>query len=176
MKLTYRGISYEYNPPEVTYGDSTQVGKYRGVDIRFRIPKEVAPVLQPTLDLIYRGVAYTSQAVAGKTVKEKAVEVNPVEASPVEASPAEASLVETAPVEATKTREVKASQSIQERARGLMMDHHRMIKQREQSMLSRLNAQVGLPADEAGRYWNHIQGKVHPTLGESYDRSHAAFS
>jgi hypothetical protein len=57
MKLTYRGVSYDYNPPVVQTNTSDDVGKFRGVDIRFRTVQK-APVQQPTLDLVYRGVAY----------------------------------------------------------------------------------------------------------------------
>lgn len=136
MKLTYRGVSYDYNPPKVEYGDRTQVGKYRGVDIRFRnIAK--APVLQPTLDLIYRGAAYT--------------------ASPVEPA-------------------AKAPSSVKEQARQLMMNHHKNVKRRQQSMLTRLDSQVGLPVGEATHFWNHIRGEVHPSFGDSYDRSQSAMS
>jgi hypothetical protein len=34
----------------------------------------------------------------------------------------------------------------------------------------------GMTAEDAGRYWNHIQGKVHPSFWATYDRSHAASS
>lgn len=136
MKLTYRGVSYDYNPPQVEYGDRTQVGKYRGVDIRFRnIPK--APVLQPTLDLLYRGVAHV--------------------AHPVEPA-------------------AKAPSSVKEQARQLMMSHHKNAKRRQQSMLTRLDSQVGLPASEATHFWNHIRGEMHPSFSDSYDRSQAAMS
>lgn len=147
MKLTYRGTSYDYNPPKVEYGDPTQVGKYRGLDIRFRNPKKPV-VLQPTLDLVYRGVAYTTNS--------------------------ENQVNQTVPVAAVATEPVKSS--VQDRARILMMDHHRKVKQRQQSMLSRSDAQVGLASSEATRFWNHIQGKVHPSFGDTYDRSHAALS
>ncbi|MGB3518162.1 MAG: DUF4278 domain-containing protein, partial [Elainellaceae cyanobacterium] len=59
MKLTYRGTTYNYTPPAVELGDSTSVGTYRGVDIRFRNPKKVF-VQQTTLDLKYRNAWYTS--------------------------------------------------------------------------------------------------------------------
>ncbi|GAB4377044.1 MAG: DUF4278 domain-containing protein [Elainellaceae cyanobacterium] len=147
MKLTYRGVSYEYNPPAVEYGDLSQSGKYRGLDIRFRNPKKV-PVLQPTLDLLYRGVEYTAN-------EPEVVEVAAVADQAVASAPAS---------------------SIQDRARVLMMDHHRKVKRRQQAMLSRLDARIGVPTDESTRFWNHIQGKVHPTFGENYDRSHAAMS
>jgi hypothetical protein len=65
--------------------------------------------------------------------------------------------------------------STQERARALMIRHHHMIKNRQQCMLSRAASEVGMPAETA-QFWNHIQGKPHPTFSASYDRSHAALS
>ena len=153
MKLTYRGTSYDYNPPEVEYGDLTQSGKYRGLDVRFRNPKRHL-VLQPTLDLLYRGVARkSSNAEQPENVRVEA-----------------AKAVETA--ETTKAPVL----SVQDRARMLMMSHHRQVKHRQQSMLSRLDTQVGLSSTEATRFWNHVQGKVHPSFGDTYARNHAALS
>lgn len=63
----------------------------------------------------------------------------------------------------------------QDQARILMMRHHHMVKNRQQSMLGRVAAEVGLPP-EASQYWNHIQGKPHPSFTDSYDRSHASLS
>lgn len=69
MKLTYRGVTYEYNPPAVEAKEGTATGKYRGVDCRFRNLK-AAPVLMPTHNLKYRGVAYsTNPAVSSETAK-----------------------------------------------------------------------------------------------------------
>jgi hypothetical protein len=65
--------------------------------------------------------------------------------------------------------------STEEQARALMMRHHHLIKNRQQSMLGRAAAEVGLPL-ETGEYWNHIQGKVHPSFRLSYDRSNASLS
>ncbi|NJN86898.1 MAG: DUF4278 domain-containing protein [Leptolyngbyaceae cyanobacterium SL_7_1] len=157
MKLTYRGVSYDYTPPTVEFSDSNTVGKYRGLDIRFRNPVK-DPVQQPTLDLVYRGVAH--QTHSASTV-EMATPVTPVEVS-IEAPIAQP----VAPV----------TLSIEDRARSMMMQHHRSIKQRQQTMLSRLDAEVGLTASDAAHYWNHIQGKVHPSFRVTYDRSHAALS
>ncbi|MCU0534327.1 MAG: DUF4278 domain-containing protein [Hydrococcus sp. Prado102] len=36
MKLTYRGVSYEYNPVVVETTTGQVGGKYRGLDWRFR--------------------------------------------------------------------------------------------------------------------------------------------
>ncbi len=62
--------------------------------------------------------------------------------------------------------------STQEQARALMMRHHHLVKNREQSMLKRAAAEVGLETD----YWNHIQGKPHPSFRSDYDRSSASLS
>ncbi|MBE9181841.1 DUF4278 domain-containing protein [Oculatella sp. LEGE 06141] len=159
MKLTYRGVSYDYNPPQVEVSNSNTVGKYRGLDVRFRNPKK-NPVQQPTLDLVYRNVAYTANAVPEAAV-----------AAPV-ATPAAAVAIEpvsTVPAIATVL-------SIHDRARSLMMNHHRSVKRRQQAMLSRLDAEVGLDAGDASHYWNHVQGKVHPSFWGTYDRGHASLS
>lgn len=63
----------------------------------------------------------------------------------------------------------------QAQARALMMRHHHMIRNREQCMLSRAAAEVGMPA-EAANFNNHIQGKPHPSFRSTYDRSHVALS
>lgn len=57
MKLTYRGVDYDYNPPmlEVTEGDS--VCTYRGHAARYRYVQHV-PIPQPAERLTYRGVPY----------------------------------------------------------------------------------------------------------------------
>ncbi|HEY9647718.1 MAG TPA: DUF4278 domain-containing protein [Chroococcidiopsis sp.] len=159
MKLNYRGVSYDYNPPHVEFTETAEVGKYRGLDIRFRRPVKVL-VQQPTLDLMYRGVAYTTNPQAG---------VAPV-AAPVVA-PVAAPVAATAAVTAQS-----APLSLEDRARNLLMNHHRFIKRRQQSMLGRLDVEVGLTAGDAAHYWNHIQGKVHPSFGATYDRSHATMS
>lgn len=151
MKLTYRGVNYDYNPPEVDMASSNEVGQYRGLEWRFRNPQKV-PVLQPNLNLVYRGVAYQTG------VQEQ---------EPVSA-PADI----PAPTVAGAS---SATSTVQNMARALMTSHHRWIKNRQQALLGRAASEVGLSAD-AAHYWNHIQGKVHPSFRSSYDRSHAALS
>ncbi|MGB7088282.1 MAG: DUF4278 domain-containing protein [Phormidesmis sp.] len=56
MKLTYRGVSYDYNPPQVPVADTEEVGKYRGAILHFH--KLLKSLPQPSLDLVYRGVKY----------------------------------------------------------------------------------------------------------------------
>ncbi|MBD2106888.1 DUF4278 domain-containing protein [Nodosilinea sp. FACHB-13] len=156
MKLTYRGVSYDYNPPVVESNLTDEVGKFRGVDIRFRTVKK-ATVQQPTLDLVYRGVGYQTGTPKAAPVVE-AVPVVAASTVPAIAAPAMATALST-----------------EDKARMSMMNRHRSVKQRQQSMLARLATEAGLPA-EAAQYWNHIQGKVHPSFWATYSRSGAAAS
>ncbi|MGK7871875.1 MAG: hypothetical protein AB4426_00690 [Xenococcaceae cyanobacterium] len=65
--------------------------------------------------------------------------------------------------------------SIQGQARALMSRHHQLIKNREQSMLFRAVADIGLDVDVT-HYHSHIQGKTPANFGKVYDRNHAAMS
>ncbi len=110
MKLSYRGITYDYTPPQVQATEGEVSGKYRGLDWRFRNLKK-PPVLQPTVNVKYRGVSYQTGGVPATTG-----------------------------VEPTKT-----SVSIQNQARSLMLEQQRTSKNRQQAMLNRAAAELGLP-------------------------------
>ena len=112
MKLSYRGVQYDYNPPVVETTEDVVGGKYRGLDWRFRNMKK-PPVLQPRVNLTYRGVRYQNG-------------VTPV----------------TNGTERTNT----SALSTQDKARSLMLNSQRVIKNRQQTMLYRLAAEVGLVA------------------------------
>jgi hypothetical protein len=72
MKLTYRGVSYEYNPIVVETTTGEVAGKYRGLDWRFR-NLEKPPILVPTNNLTYRGVTYNKPGTANpETIADKA--------------------------------------------------------------------------------------------------------
>jgi hypothetical protein len=62
-----------------------------------------------------------------------------------------------------------------QQARALMMRHHKMIKNRQQSMLGRTASEIGMDIN-GSEYWGSIQGKPHPSFRTTYDRSHAAAS
>lgn len=158
MKLSYRGVQYDYTPPAVETKLTSEVGKFRGLDIRFRTLTK-APVQQPTLDLIYRGAAYRTGVAA------------PALAAPSQAAPAQPAPAQAA---AGPALSPARSTSADDRARMMLMNHHRVVKRRQQSMLGRLASEVGMPA--GSRRWNHIQGKVHPSFWATYDRGHAAAS
>lgn len=153
MKLTYRGVSYNYNPVEVKSADIVATGTYRGAAYRFR-QQQSTLAQQPSLDLKYRGVAYTT-----------ATPVDAVEAAPV-----------VVPAMAIATVEPVAAESTEGKMRSLAMNHHRVAKQREQTVLSRFADQVGLSPEFAAHYWNPIQGKIGHNAMADYDRSHVAFS
>ena len=60
MKLTYRGLNYDYKPPAIAVEEGKIAGKFRGLDWRFHNQKKPL-VLQPTVNLTYRGVAYNNR-------------------------------------------------------------------------------------------------------------------
>jgi len=64
--------------------------------------------------------------------------------------------------------------STQQQARALMMRHHQMVKNRQQSMLNRAAAEIGVEVEE--NYWTTIQGKPQSSFRVTYDRSHVSLS
>lgn len=147
MKLTYRGVQYESNnqPASVPAVDV----RYRGASYRLN---QVARTENLNAILKYRGAVYGSQPVAEVAATTPVADVT---AAPVTVA--------------------MPAYSVEQQARLLTMSHHRAVKNRQQSMLSRSASEVGLKANLAN-YWNHIQGKVHPSFWMSYDRSHTALS
>ncbi len=61
MKLCYRGVEYDYNPPSLEMKDSEITGCYRGRTLTFAYPSHV-PVPQPVARYTYRGVGYETTA------------------------------------------------------------------------------------------------------------------
>jgi hypothetical protein len=57
MKLSYRGVNYEYQPLTLEVTEGEILGKYRGVNWRCHTLNEI-PIPQPDRVLKYRGVAY----------------------------------------------------------------------------------------------------------------------
>lgn len=64
MKLTYRGIPYEYEPPTLEMTEGQEMGKYRGQAWTMRYPKHMN-VPQPAMQLKYRGIAYETTVTGG---------------------------------------------------------------------------------------------------------------
>lgn len=155
MQLTYRGVRYDYTPnPAPKFGAVLATGTYRGAPVSFRTLATMPA--QPRFLLTWRGNQYLS----GPKVQPTA--------------PATAAVVQdpqTAPNPVVTTPEM----TIVERARNLFVRRHQKIRQREQSMLTRLDEEVGLTPDDAAHYESQIQGKV-PHDFAGYDRSDAAMS
>lgn len=62
----------------------------------------------------------------------------------------------------------------QQQARALMVRHHQTVKNRQQSLLERAAAEIGLEVD--GDSWNTIQGKPQWGARKLYARSNATMS
>lgn len=147
MKLTYRGITYDYNPPRVVCGSTYAKGRYRGVPVNFQALE--VPVVKPSYTLKYRGVAYCTGIPMQVEEPERAANI----------------ILEKVPAVA-----------ISKQSRALMASHRQLIRQREQTMLTRLDEEVGLDTDKATHYESHIQGKLRHSFVKGYDRSKAAMS
>jgi hypothetical protein len=145
MQLTYRGTNYESNPAQ-----ESNPQPVAPVDLRYRRAtyrfNQNARAESLNAILKYRGATYSTQPLAE---------------------------VEHAPA-TVGTPMGAVSASVDSQARLLTMRHHRCIKNRQQSLLSRVAHQVGI--ETIGNYWNRIQGKIHPTFRMNYDRSHATLS
>lgn len=61
--------------------------------------------------------------------------------------------------------------SVQDQARALMVRHRHMIRNREQTMLSRKAVEIGMPSETA-----HIVSNAGSANSESYDRSNVGIS
>lgn len=59
MKLSYRGVSYEHNSPQLEIMAGAVGGQYRGATWNHKYLRHI-PVPQPKVDLQYRGVAYST--------------------------------------------------------------------------------------------------------------------
>ncbi|MCG8363768.1 MAG: DUF4278 domain-containing protein [Pseudanabaenales cyanobacterium] len=61
MKLCYRGVEYDYNPPMLEVSESELTGRYRGCPTQFSYVRHL-PIPQPVAELKYRGNAYRTTA------------------------------------------------------------------------------------------------------------------
>lgn len=168
MKLTYRGVSYDHTPnPMPKMGEPSDTGFYRGARIAFRSVAEVPA--QPVANLTWRGAAYRTGTPAVAPAVAQPIAEHPVVA-PVVAAP----VISEVPTPAMAEPLAPAT-NIPELARNLFIRRHQRSRKREQGMMVRLAAEVGLPVDEAAHYESHVQGKM-PHDFAAYDRSSTAMS
>ena len=87
MKLTFRGIQYDYEPTVLETTDSNLYGRYRGQTVQFKYPRHV-PAPTMVHDLKYRGVAYRNDGSTPTQVAKPAIAptqpVQPVQATTVD--------------------------------------------------------------------------------------------
>ncbi len=138
---------------------------YRGVSYEANATR---PAAVPAVDLKYRGATYRLNQVAQSASLNAVLKYRGTTYGQQPTVAAVAPVPESVPA-------AVASVSVEEKARILTMNHHRLVKNRQQALLSRSASELGL-SNKIGNYWNHIQGKVHPSFWYSYDRSHAALS
>lgn len=62
MKLSYRGVPYEPEAPNLEIEEGEIGGKYRGQAWKYHYPRHI-PQLQPKLYRQYRGVAYSTRPI-----------------------------------------------------------------------------------------------------------------
>lgn len=173
MKLSYRGVDYDFNPSSL---------QARGAKHRLN---EVSKTRALGAILTYRGAVYTvdptaQTASASPSLPEAAVltyrgfsytvspKVQHASTQTIAAEPAVAQAV------ALNSKQVPAL-SIQEQARTLTMNHHRAMKRRQQVMLVRSAAEIGM-SSTAASHWERIQETFNPVFQATYDRSHVALS
>ncbi|MCW6036262.1 DUF4278 domain-containing protein [Spirulina subsalsa FACHB-351] len=117
MQLTYRGVAYDYQPAPVDTVETGVTGKYRGLEWRFR-NLEKPPVQKPTLDLVYRGVHYSTGTQSN----------NPGQGN--------------TPVQET----VNTTPSVRQKACALFWQNQRSNLRRQQVMFNRAAQEIGLTA------------------------------
>lgn len=71
MKLTYRGIEYDHNPPMLEVSESEILCNYRGRNHNYSYVRHV-PFPQPQSVLVYRGAAYQTNRHGQRQTVEKA--------------------------------------------------------------------------------------------------------
>ena len=163
MKLIYRGNSYDFTPnPAPNLGETIDTGNYRGTPVVFRAQAEVPD--QPANDLAWRGVPYRTGIAAPGLAPAILPAVAASLATPV-----------VEPVAEPVAEPVVAASGIPNLARNLFIRRHQRSRRREQGMMVRLAAEVGIPVEDAAHYESHIQGKM-PHDFSGYDRGSSAMS
>lgn len=61
MKLCYRGVQYNYAPPELEVSEREALGRYRGRSLRFSYVRHV-PFPQPEASMTFRGASYRTDS------------------------------------------------------------------------------------------------------------------
>ncbi len=157
MKLSYRGVNYDFNPSSL---------QYRGAKYRLA---EAAKARSLGAILTYRGAAYaiepnTQNASATASVSPAVLTYRGVSYT-VQPTVQPALVPQTAsvPVASSVATAKAPARSLQAQARALTMDHHRAMKKRQQVMLVRSAAEIGMTA-AAVSHWERMQETFNPAF------------
>jgi Domain of unknown function (DUF4278) len=169
MKLTYRGNSYDApSNPMPKMGETIDTGNYRGAPVVFEAVAELPA--QPAADLTWRGVPYRTGIAAPVAAPQEPI------ASQIAPVAIAAELPAVAPSLVTPAvKSEPAPVNLSDLARNLFIRRHQRSRRREQGMMVRLAAEVGIPVEDAAHYESHIQGKM-PHDFSGYDRGSSAMS
>ena len=160
MKLTYRGVSYDYTPNPVP-----QKGSVIGTRYLSRCSGYVQRSGRATplsRRLIWSGAVFPIGRVPLLPLPPLWLKFwLPPQWFAEPAAPG--------------TAVAETSTGVIDMARNLFIRHHQRMRRREQGMMVRLAAEVGIPVEDAAHYESHIQGKL-PHDFSGYDRSSTAMS
>lgn len=135
MKLSYRGVSYDYNPVNPVKAENSKPPvdlKYRGASYRWG---QVASAERLGAIFRYRGLSYGYQPTS---------------------QPSETT-------SATPTPQVALS--VEDRTRWLNLNHNREVRNRHHAMLARLAAEVGISGNLSDYWNNDNEWATSPEMG-----------
>jgi hypothetical protein len=141
MKLIFRGVQYEYTPASVEAREDELAGKYRSSALKFRRNAAKLPVLQPALDLFYRGVSYKTGASSQLGIDEAPAFSAPADLFYRGVHYTAGSTAQTA--EVAEAVVAPQPESMTKQIRELVIQHRQKTAQREQSVLERFEAAIG---------------------------------
>lgn len=147
MKLTYRGIEYDYNPPMLEVTESEINCQYRGQSAPYTYVRHV-PIPQPAERLSYRGAPY--QTTRRGEIQQVAVQPTGVaqDARPAKAPSALASLrnklTATSPAARARRELLKESSRLHQDSISRALQHRIEVAkaQGNQTLLSQLEAEL----------------------------------
>jgi hypothetical protein len=145
MKLTYRGLQYDYNPPQLDVTESTLTGCYRGQPSHYHYLNYV-PIPQPAEQLTYRGVPYQTNR-QGQTVQVVPQQASQMVAATTRQSPLRGRLRGNSPKAAARRQLLQESSQLHQENIARAWEHRlsvakaqgndRLIQQLEMEMSHR---------------------------------------
>lgn len=134
MRLCYRGVEYDHNPPSLEVTESEIMGCYRGRPLHFSYVRHI-PFPQPVAELTYRGVAYRTLADGGIESVGQAHRVSHTDTSSHRPINAMAETRKQLLIEATRTHRENIQRSLEHRLRvAKAQGNELLVRQLEEEM------------------------------------------